>query len=796
MAYLPLPRTLQMRIMFGIAMLQFCVVGLYSAYLFFDMMGSEASNRQVMAQKIVSLSTPSIEHLLQTRDDKTLPQFLERLAGDSAVSEVTVKRLDGSIYFQHSKGIFPLNAVAALLFPHTLNEVVNSNIHVDGKSYGTLTVRLSNAPFNGAVENFLENIALLFLILLGFNLLAMQLLVRHLVAPLKPLSELAMQIGEGKLDTVIDVSENESEEVVHLAQAFRKNIDTMRHQIDDLQEARGQLVASETRLRELIDSMQEVLLELDRQGRILFLNPVWEQLTGYSVNASLNKPFSDFVVQPVQQAMFTPDRLQQILLRNLLIELRAEDGHAIWMHVNSTIKQDERGAFSGVVCTLSDITELIQLQDKQRQHEAELYRLSITDPLTGLHNRRYFDEMLEQILHKGYLGEPLSLLIMDIDGFKFINDTYGHPVGDEVLRLVAEALQKIVPGAAVLVRMAGDEFAILLRDTNEAQATDIAQRLHGVISRLLIPLAVGTLQVRCSIGVASAPTHGRQPQDLVRSADVALYHAKKSGRNRVDILPQDVGEAIMDIFSQGFELRNALEAGMIAPFIQPIVNLQTREVFAYEVLTRLRRGDSYVAADEFIPIAEDLGLIREMDLHIIREALNRVPGNTHLFINISLSSFYNPEFAGELKAILMSDAGRRHEITIEFTERQTTTMSEDFLHYFDNLRAVGCRIALDDFGVGYSTYGYMLQVKPHFLKIDGSFVLDVVENELDAKIVKQIADIAVATSSMTIAEHIEDEATLEKVRSLGANYGQGYYFGRPQPVEHYFPVVSGAPAPL
>ncbi len=790
MAYLPLPRTLLMRIMFGVAVLQFCVVGLFSAYLFFDMMGSEANNRQMLAQKIVSLSAPGIEHLLQTHDDKTLPQFLERLAGDNSVSGVTVKRLDGTVYFQRSKASYPLNALAAMLFPQTLNEVVNSDISKDGKPYGTLTVRLSNRPFNNAVENFLENIGLLFLILLGFNLLAMQLLIRHLVAPLKPLTELAMQIGEGKLDAVIDVSENESEEVVHLAQAFRKNIDVMRHQIDDLQEARRRLSASETRLRDLIDSMQEVLLELDREGRIVFLNPVWEALTGYSVNASLNQPFSSFVVQPVQQAMFVAARLQEILLRNLLIELRAHDGHAIWIHMNSNLKQDEQGVFSGVVCTLNDITELIRLQDKQRQHEAELYRLSITDPLTGLHNRRYFDEMLEQILHKGYQGEPLSLLIMDVDGFKFINDTYGHPVGDEVLRLVAEALQEIVPASATLVRMAGDEFAILLRDTTEAQATRTAQHLRQAVSRLLVPLAVGTLQVRCSIGVASAPTHGRQPQDLVRSADVALYHAKKSGRDRVDVLPHNVGEAIMDIFSQGFELRNALQAGMIAPFIQPIVNLQTREIFAYEVLTRLRRGDSYVAADEFIPIAEDLGLIREMDLHIIREALRRVPPKTHLFINISLSSFYNPEFATELKKILLSPAGREHEITIEFTERQTTAISEDFLNYFDDLREAGCRIALDDFGVGYSTYGYMLQVKPNYLKIDGSFVLDAISNELDAMIVRQIADIAVASSSLTIAEHIEDEATMQKVLSLGAHYGQGYYFGRPKLVEHYFPAAK------
>lgn len=787
MAYLPLPRTLHMRIMMGITLLQFFVVGLFSVYLFLDLVGNEVSNRQALANKIVSLSAPGLEHLLRTHDERELPRFLNRLAGDTAVSGVQVKLPDGQIYFERYKSSFALHPLASMLFPLTLNDQVSKELNLGDQSVGVLTVRLSNQPFNEAIGDFIDNVFLLFLILLVFDLAALQMIVRYFVAPLKPLTEVAMKVSNGNLDTVIQVSDRDAEEMQRLARAFKKSIETMRTQIFDLQNARTQLAASETRLRDLIDNMEEVLLELDQDGKVAFLNPVWERISGYSVNASLGQPFADFLVQDVQKQMFAPHLLEQILLHNLLLELRGQAGNTVWIHANSSLKYDEKKRFIGLVSTLSDMTEVVRLQDKQREHEAELYKLAVTDPLTGLHNRRYFDEMLDQILHDGYRGEPLGLLIMDIDGFKFVNDTYGHPVGDEVLRLVALELEQIVPESATLVRMAGDEFAILLRGVNEEDAIAIAHKIHRAVSRLNVPLAVGSLQVRCSVGVAVAPVHGRSPQDLVRAADVALYHAKKNGRDRVDTLSKDVGEAIMDIFSQGFELRNALQEGMIAPFIQPIVDLETREIFAFEVLTRLKRGDQYIVADEFIPIAEDLGLVREMDLFIIEHALRAVPKPAHLFINISLSSFYNPEFAHELRQILLSDVAQGHRITIEFTERQTTVMSESFMSYFAELREAGCAIALDDFGVGFSTYGYMLQMQPEYLKIDGSFVMDAVTDEIDAMIVQQIADIARATGSSTIAEHIEDEATYQKVRALGAKYGQGYYFGRPQLVQTYFP---------
>jgi EAL domain-containing protein (putative c-di-GMP-specific phosphodiesterase class I) len=318
---------------------------------------------------------------------------------------------------------------------------------------------------------------------------------------------------------------------------------------------------------------------------------------------------------------------------------------------------------------------------------------------------------------------------------------------------------------------------------NEVDADRIGHKIHDDINRIIIPLTIGQLTIQTSIGIAVAPLHGKTPHDLVRAADVALYHAKQSGRNRVDTLSKERGEAIMDIFSQGFEVRNAISAGMIQPFMQPIVDLRTRKVFAYEVLTRMRRGDAFVPADDFIPIAEDLGLIREMDLFVIGQALRAVPKNVHLFVNISLSSFYAPEFAQQLRDLLDSPAARNRPITLEFTERETVEMSREFIQLFDEIRAGSCNVALDDFGVGYSTYSYLRALRPEFVKIDGSFVLQLKDNREDVKIVEQIRELAHIVGARTIAEHIEDEETIAMLVRMGVDFGQGFYFSKPVNVQ-------------
>ncbi len=778
------PRTLHKRIMLAIALLQLIVVGLFATYLLIQQVGNEITNRQVLGHKMIGITGPAVSHLIR-HDRAGIPDYLGTMLGDRGVSGITVKDSAGNTLFQQARENSSLHPIANWFKAADPRPRISTELKSEQGPVGLMTIELSNDPLNEKIRSLLNDVSYLFMLLLGVDLIAIQLLVRSVMAPLTPLAAMAREVSQGNWEkTMLATEANASDEVRNLSDAFIESAKTMKRQIHELEKTRTQLAENELKLRNLVNNMQEVLLEVDQNGLITFLNPAWEELTGYAAETTLNQPFAGYLIQPRHQGYFEAGRLEHIPLSELQLEVRAQDGRSVWMQMSTSLQHDESGAVTGLIGTLEDVTETLHLQELQHRHEQDLYHLTITDPLTGAHNRRHFDKQLENLLHVNlHKGHSLALMIVDIDGFKFINDTYGHPVGDEVLRTVANSLRANKHRAGTVARIAGDEFALLLQDVNEVEAEQIGHLIHQDISHLVIPLPIGQLTVQTSMGIAVAPVHGKTPQDLVRAADVALYHAKKSGRNRVDTLTRERGEAIMDIFSQGFEVRNAISAGMILPFMQPIVDLKTRKIFAYEVLTRMRRGDTYVPADDFIPIAEDLGLIREMDLFVIGQALNAIPKNVHLFVNISLSSFYAPEFAQQLRDLLNSPIAKDRSITLEFTERETVEMSHEFIQLFDDIRAGSCNVALDDFGVGYSTYSYLRALRPEFVKIDGSFVLKLKENQEDVKIVEQIRELAHIVGAHTIAEHIEDEETIAMLIKMGVDYGQGYYFSKPVNVE-------------
>ncbi|HYA38418.1 MAG TPA: bifunctional diguanylate cyclase/phosphodiesterase, partial [Candidatus Methylomirabilis sp.] len=331
-----------------------------------------------------------------------------------------------------------------------------------------------------------------------------------------------------------------------------------------------------------------------------------------------------------------------------------------------------------------------------------------------------------------------------------------------------------------IARLAGDEFAMVLKNTDLDNATRIAQKLHDSISDTRIPLPVGHMQLQSSMGVAEAPTHGLNAQDLVSAADVALYHSKRRGRNRIEVLSPDISKAVMSIFSQGFQLRNALEQGHIHPAFQPICNLQSGEPVAYEVLARMRVNGMVIQAKDFITVAEELGLTRDVDLHIIGQALLHTPPEFALFLNVDLTSFNDRDFVKELSQLLKPACDIGRSITIEITERETIPISDTLHQDIQSLRALGCQLALDDFGSGYSTYNFLNQFRPDFLKIEGSFVRGMLHNESDRKIVTHIHELATSFGMKTIAESVENADTERALQEIGICNAQGLFYGAPR----------------
>lgn len=735
-----------------------------------------------VTRTLLAAIAPELAQLIKRNDNAALRAYLTPLAADPAFAQIRIADHAGSALYEYRGNMQPPTWLARLLAPDLDSaRLLSSELIASGRELGQIELRLSFANLERDVYRAALAGVLISLLLLLITATVVYRVSGRLTAPLVSLTAWAREFTRGNWKPRVELIDSGARELQELNHAFREGSTAMLHHIHNLEETRELLEYSENRLRKLVNGMHEILFELDSDGCICFLNPAWETLTEFSAEASIGKPFTDFLLDEDVIRDFGPERLRALNEKNREICVRNPDGKRLWMSLEASAQTDPSGNFTGIIGTLGDITRSVELNRLLSRYQDELYHMSVTDPLTGLYNRRHFDTQLEVILADHLpKDQSVCLLLIDLDGFKFINDTYGHPFGDEVLRTTAFLLREQVRRNDYIARLAGDEFAMVLKNTKLDNATRIAQKLHAKIHESRIPLPVGHMQLQSSIGVAEAPTHGENAQDLVSAADVALYHSKRRGRNRIEVLSPDTSKAMMSIFSQGFELRNALEAGNIRPAYQPICDFNSGQPIAYEVLARMNLNGVVIQAKDFIAVAEELGLTREVDLHIIRTALAHTPTDQALFLNVDLSSFSDREFVRELAALLEPECETGRSITIEITERDSLPASDTL---FDDLRALrqfGCKLALDDFGSGYSTYNFLNRFRPDFLKIEGSFVRGMLTNESDRKIVGHIHELATSFGMQTIAESVENHATQQALQKIGIATGQGMYYGAPR----------------
>jgi diguanylate cyclase (GGDEF)-like protein/PAS domain S-box-containing protein len=764
----------------------FCALVALATLIVLGLLAGHSAAVQLAAQRSVGQSVlhvlaPNIQTTGRSNYALGLNGFVSRVAQDPAIAAIRLTDARGFKLYEYVQQDEAAAWYTRLLAAHTrAPRQLFANI-ADAAGPVSLEVTLANAPLNASIRTIVLQGMIVILAFLSLTFLVAYGLLARFTAPLKPLTEWAREFSRGNWKPSIELIPSNSQEIQELNQAFTDGSAALRHYVSSLSETRELLEHNENQLRKLTDGMHEILFELDAEGRIVFLNPAWERLTGFKAEDTLGRPLTDYVADDETARDFATKRLTDLHEKGREMSVRTAAGKRLWMNLDADAQHDASGNFTGVIGTLGDITKSVELNRLLSRYQDELYHMSVTDPLTGLYNRRHFDTQLEVIL-SDHLAKNRSvcLLLIDLDGFKFINDTYGHPFGDEVLRTTAQLLKQLVRRNDYIARLAGDEFAMVLKNTNLENATKIAQKLHQQISLTRVPLPVGSMQLQSSIGVAEAPTHGRKAQDLVSAADVALYHSKRRGRNRIEVLSPDVSQAMMSIFSQGFQLRTALEEGNIHPALQPICDMQSGEPVAYEVLARMRINGTVIQAQDFIAVAEELGLTRDVDLHIIRTALSITPTEHALFLNVDLSSFNDRGFVKELSALLRPACEAGRSITIEITEREAIPLSDTLRQDIQELRAIGCKLALDDFGSGYSTYNFLNQFRPDFLKIEGSFVRGMLENEADRKIVVHIHELAQAFGMQTIAESVENEATHLALKKIGIGNAQGMLFGAPR----------------
>jgi diguanylate cyclase (GGDEF)-like protein/PAS domain S-box-containing protein len=756
----------------------FVIVALLTALFARQAVREELNALHEQAAHLPALAAPALQAFSENRPS-AFQARLRELAESQPVSELRLTDTDGRSLFRHARAAQPLTWWTGLWVSDTDREV-RASVMLDARSHATLTAVLASGALENAAWRMLA-LGAAFAATIALVLTGLAIRLRtQLTAPLRSLTAWCLQLARGK-PAAVPAAQPRYREVRELTDALAQSAIALNHHRLQSEEARDLLEHSEGRLRQLVDTMHEVLVELDSHGRLRYLNPAWTRFTGFTVEQSLNRPFADFLANPENHEPFDVTRLPRLPEGGRELALRHREGRPIWARIEAETRVDSQGRAVGLVGTLSDITQRTELSRLLDRHQSEIHELSMIDPLTGLHNRRHFEAQLDAILAEHHASNrPVCLLLIDLDGFKFINDIYGHPLGDEALRTTARLLKEQIREQDYVARLAGDEFALVLRNTDLPAAMAIAQKVHATIAATRVALPLGGMPLQSSIGVAESPTHGRRPAELMSAADVALYHSKRQGRNRVESLSPDASQATKSVFSQGFALRQALEHGYMRPAFQPIYDIHNGREVAREVLARMRLPDSIVHAKDFIAVAEELGLTRELDLHIIHQALTLTPADQALFLNVDLSSFNDRAFVNELVALLAPARAAGRPITIEITERETVPISDTLLEDVQRLRALGCKLALDDFGSGYSTYYFLDQFRPDYLKIEGTFVRAMLESESARKIVMHIHELAQSFGMETIAENVENEAIRSALAEIGIRKVQGWLYGEPQ----------------
>jgi diguanylate cyclase (GGDEF)-like protein len=520
--------------------------------------------------------------------------------------------------------------------------------------------------------------------------------------------------------------------------------------------------------------------ETDREGRLQYLSPAACQQIDPQGRGLIGQPIVD--IFQVTGASEVGERTLGFHFKAGTsfkeFEVRTPDsGDRSWS-LSGRALLDDKGVFRGFAGSGSDLTD-------KRRTEAEVARLALSDPLTGLANRVRMQHGLDQALaRRPGSAQPLALFLLDLDRFKTVNDTLGHQTGDALLKQVAQRLQRAFGESALVGRLGGDEFQVVIPGVIDPD--ELSQIARSVIASLSIPYLIqgASITIGCSVGIAIAPEHGETAEVLIRNADLALYAAKGDGRGvhkffQPNLLAQaQLRKQLED------DLREALVGDQLSILYQPQVSTATQAIIGYEALLRWThpvRGP--ISPANFIPVAEESGLIEPIGEWVLRSAAAaaaRWPGTARVAINVSPIQFAKPGFPALVASALAHSGLPPERLELEITETVFLGGGDATDATFRSLKALGVRLALDDFGTGYSSLGYLKAAPFDKIKIDQSFVRGArIDGSRDAAIIRAIVTLADALEMETTAEGVEAQDEIERIRELGCSHIQGFVYGRP-----------------
>jgi diguanylate cyclase (GGDEF)-like protein/PAS domain S-box-containing protein len=546
------------------------------------------------------------------------------------------------------------------------------------------------------------------------------------------------------------------------------------------------LSRSESDLAGIYDAMACGVVVRDAAGAVVFANAAAkrifgrppDELEGGETPGEDRRIREDGTTMPDDEVPNVAAQARGEPIRNVMMGMVRADGYVRWLLVDAVPVKDAFGRVREVVSSFTDITD-------RKKAEHELERQALHDTLTGLPNRSLLLDRLEQALRTARrLATPLALLVMDLDRFKEINDTFGHRAGDLLIGEVAQRLTADLRETDTVARLGGDEFALILPGADEGGAGHVAQKIIAALQR---PFDIdGTAhEVAISIGIAVSPQHGEDVETLMRRADTAMYVAKTTPGGAAVYAEQRDPEGSNQLALMA-ELRHTLETDQLQVVYQPIVGFTEGEITRVEALARWRHPErGLVAPGEFIPLAERSGLVKSLFSRVLATTLAQCAAwkqaNVPLqaAVNLSIRNLLDPELPRVVGQALERAGIPPGWLAFEITESMLMAEPNRVLRTLAELRDLGVQFAIDDFGVGYSSLAYLQRLPAYAVKIDRSFVGRMTRDRGSAEIVKLITNLGHALGMKVVAEGIEDKATYDACAAVGCDSAQGFFVGRP-----------------
>ncbi|MDF1582491.1 MAG: EAL domain-containing protein [Methyloprofundus sp.] len=537
---------------------------------------------------------------------------------------------------------------------------------------------------------------------------------------------------------------------------------------------------------QLIDTAPIFIITQNMQGEILSVNKEGLMDMGLAAADVIGMPFAKLIFDKEHL-----QKLEQLRLKKAFKEVTFDDRLALatdeplyisWIH---TILRAKNNKQESVVLSLGvDVTERHVADD-------QLIWLASHDQLTGLGNRRHFQHTLDTMLAIAErYKEQVALFYLDLDQFKIINDTHGHQAGDELLQVIANVLKKEIRETDLLCRIGGDEFTLVIPTATQEGIDILANKLLYALTQVKYTINEQPHPISFSIGVAVYPRHGQTQQELLANADLAMYHAKKMGRSRYHIFsPEFEYQAVLtEQLRWKHIIEQAIKQDEFVLYYQPILNIKRKKISHYECLLRIQQKDgTLLMPSDFIIQAEQIGIIDKIDHLVLRKAIEQhlafqaIGNNARLAINLSGRSMNDMDILPYIEQLLSQPGVKPELIIFEITETSAVSNFMSAKSMIKQLKALGCRFALDDFGVGFSSFYYLKSLPVDYVKIDGSFVKQMDASEEDRIFVKVLTEVSQAFGKKIIAEFVENKEILALLEQQGVDYAQGYYISKPIP---------------